>query len=184
MAASHPIAAGEEYTPDDINNLRSDVLDPVGGHNHDGTDGRKIPFSHLDVTTGTAGSAAPAGGSKSYNDLANHVAATQGVHGLSSSAYAASGAAAGTLIQAGTATLVGSSKTITFPIAFQVGTTPIVVATYAQERTSDPSNPTEAGDIWVDYASTTNTTTIIRRASGSNEFDGARFNWMALGVKT
>ena len=75
MASSRPIVAGEDYTPDDINNLRNDVLDPVGGHKHNGTDGAKVPFSNLDVTTGTAGSAPPTGGSKSYNDIANHVVA-------------------------------------------------------------------------------------------------------------
>ena len=181
MASSRPIAAGEDYTPDDINNLRSDVLDPVGGHSHDGTDGRKIPFSNLDVTTGTAGSAPPSGGSKSYNDIANHVSQGQGAHGLHTSVYVAGGAASGTLIQAGTDLLSGSSKLINFPIAFQTGTKPIVVATYGESRT-DIGNPSEASDIFVDYAFTDHTRTRIH-TSDPGQWGDKRFNWMALGVK-
>ena len=126
MASSRPIAAGEDYTPDDINNLRNDVLDPVGGHKHNGTDGAKVPFSNLDVA-GVSGSTPPGGGSKSYNDLANHVASSQGAHGLNASVYVAGGAAAGTFIQAGTDTLGNTFKWVYFPIPFS--SPPIVTAT-------------------------------------------------------
>jgi hypothetical protein len=100
MASSRPIAAGETYTPTDINNLRADVLDPVGGHKHNGTDGAKVPFSNLDVT-GVAGSTAPAGGGKSYNEIAAHVASSQGAHGLNALAHVIGGLNSGWIIQVG-----------------------------------------------------------------------------------
>lgn len=100
MASSRPIAAGETYTPTDINNLRADVLDPTGGHKHDGVDGARLPFANLDVT-GAAGSTPPPGGSKSYNDMANHVASSQGAHGLNALAHVIGGLNSGWIIQVG-----------------------------------------------------------------------------------
>jgi len=103
MASSRPIAAGETYTPGDINNLRADVLDPNGGHRHDGTNGARVPFANLNVI-GAAG-AAPVGGSKSYSDLANHVATDQGAHGLNALAHVIGALTPSWLIQTGTITL-------------------------------------------------------------------------------
>jgi len=54
MASSRLIAAGESYTPDDINNLRADVLDATGGHKHNGVDGARVPFANLDVAGAAA----------------------------------------------------------------------------------------------------------------------------------
>jgi hypothetical protein len=108
MASSRPIAAGETYTPNDINNLRADVLDPTGGHKHDGADGARVPFANLDVT-GAAGSTAPPGGSKSYNDIANHVAANQGAHGLNALAHVIGALTPSWLIQTGQVPCVISS---------------------------------------------------------------------------
>ena len=172
MASSRPIAAGEDYTPDDINNLRNDVLDPVGGHKHNGTDGAKVPFSNLDIA-GASGSTAPSGGSKSYNDLANHVASSQGAHSLNASVHVAGGAAAGTLIQAGTATLSGTSKTVIFPIAFS--SPPIVTVTmYSVSGTGDY---TEQGP-WVTARSATQFSVGVR-----GDWEGAFFGWIAVGTK-
>ena len=100
MASSRPIAAGETYTPTDINNLRADVLDPTGGHKHNGVDGARVPFANLDVT-GAAGSTPPPGGDKSYNDIATHVAANQGVHGLNALANVLGALTPNLLIQTG-----------------------------------------------------------------------------------
>jgi hypothetical protein len=130
MASSRPIAAGETYTPGDVNNLRADVLDPVGGHKHDGVDGARVPFSNLGVT-GAAGSTPPSGGSKSYNDIANHVAGEHGVHGLRSSVYIMGASSPGFVVQGGSINL--SSGIISFPLPFTLNGSPVppisVVAT-------------------------------------------------------
>ena len=119
MASSRPIAAGEDYTPDDINNLRNDVLDPVGGHKHNGTDGAKVPFSNLDVA-GASGSTPPTGGSKSYNDIANHVASSQNVHGLGSLGHVLGATVAGLGDPGGHESQWGAGARVTFPHAFAV----------------------------------------------------------------
>ncbi len=124
MASSRPIAAGEEYTPSDINNLRADVLDPTGGHKHNGVDGARLPFANLDVT-GAAGSTPPPGGSKSYNDLANHVASEHGAHGLPSSVYVAGSTVPDTMLQWGVVT--SGSGIVSFPAPYS--STPVVTVT-------------------------------------------------------
>jgi len=131
MANSSPIVTGELYTADDINALRDDVL---SGHAHDGTDGVKVPFNNLNVA-GTGGSTRPSGGNVSYDEIEAHVAATQGVHGISTSSYIASGELPGMLIQ-GRVDNLGSStsnglvrKTVNFPIPFS--TNPIVICSTA-----------------------------------------------------
>jgi len=173
MASSHPIAAGEDYTADDINNLRSDVLDTTSGHKHDGSNGAKVPFSNLDVTTGTAGTAPPTGGTKSYNDLANHVSSSQGQHGMNASVHVAGAGTAATQVQAGTSTMVGSSKTVTFPIAFS-GNPQVVVTMYTQPGSGgyDEQGP------WITARSATEFTVAVR-----GDWAGANFGWVAIGVK-
>jgi hypothetical protein len=97
MPASRAIVPGEEYTANDINDLRSDVLN---GHTHNGAEGAKIPFSNLSVF-GADGSVAPSGGGKSYNEIASHVASSQGQHGLNALAHVIGGAVSGLLVQTG-----------------------------------------------------------------------------------
>jgi hypothetical protein len=179
MASSRLIAAGENYTPGDINNLRADVLDPTGGHKHDGADGARVPFANLDVT-GAAGSTAPPGGSKSYNDLANHVASSQNVHGLPSSVYAAGGGTVGTMILAGRSSFIGNGRGIAFSPPFDTGTVPAIVATYAENPT-DVSNPTETTAIYILNASHSGCTVYTAEAA---QWGNKPFSWIAIGVKT
>ena len=166
MASSRPIAAGEDYTPDDINNLRNDVLDPVGGHKHNGVDGAKVPFSNLDVA-GVSGSTPPTGGNKSYNDIANHVASSQGQHGHNASVYMAGSNTSSTLIQAGT----NSVGTITFPIAYS--SIPHVVVT-------GKGGYSDIGE-YLGYTVFTISTTqfVVHRASDSPD----TVCWIAVGTK-
>jgi hypothetical protein len=179
MAISRQITVGEDYTPDDINNLRGDVLDPIGGHKHNGVDGARVPFANLDVT-GAAGSTPPPGGSKSYNELANHVASSQGQHGLPANSYVMGAAAAGMMMQGGASSFIGSSRGISFNPPFDSGTVPIVVATYAAYPT-DVSNPTETTAIFVlDHSHTGCTVYTAEGAQWGNK----PFHWMAFGVKT
>lgn len=124
MASSRPVVAGESYTPDDINNLRKDVLDPTGGHKHNGVDGARLPFANLDVTN-AAGSTAPSGGSKSYNDIANHVASEHGAHGLASGVYVAGSATPDTMLQWGV--VASGSGIVSFPAPYS--STPVVTIT-------------------------------------------------------
>jgi hypothetical protein len=179
MASSRPIAAGETYTPADINSLRADVLDPTGGHKHNGVDGARVPFANLDVT-GAAGSTTPSGGSKSYNDLATHVASSQGQHGLPTNSYVCGAGIAGTMILAGRSSLIGNSRGITFSPPFDVGTTPAVIATYA-DMPVDVSNPTETTALYVlDVAHSGCTVYTAEPAQWANK----AFSWIAVGVKT
>lgn len=182
MASSRLIAAGENYTPDDINNLRADVLDATGGHKHNGVDGARVPFANLDVA-GAAGSTAPPGGSKSYNDLANHVASSQGAHGLNALAHVIGGASSGLLIQTGTFSpnLSGSPNgsgtgVIAFPIAFS--STPVVFFGW---NGNSPNGWAQISTITLDANGFT------WWASASN--DGGHFymtsaSWFAIGAKT
>ena len=176
MASSRPIAAGEDYTPDDINNLRNDVLDPVGGHKHNGVDGAKVPFSNLDVVTGTSGSAPPTGGSKSYNDIANHVAGSQNVHYLGSNGHVLGATSQGLVIQKGKIT--GSQGHVTFPFTFAASPEPMVFLTI--QNAPGPSQD------WPEFASTgyRNLTTAgfdIKGGDGSNQIIVST-SWMAIGV--
>lgn len=169
MASSRLIAAGETYTPDDINNLRADVLDPVGGHKHNGVDGARVPFANLDVT-GAAGSTAPSGGSKSYNDIANHVASSQGQHGLNTNVYVAGSNQAGTLVQGGTVNF--GNGIITFPVPYSAN--PVVVVTGLGA----------IGGIgeYLGMVVTSVSTTQAVVARATNEPLTAM--WIAIGVKT
>lgn len=179
MASSRLIAAGETYTPGDINNLRADVLDPVGGHVHDGTNGARIPFSGLDVTS-TAGSVAPSGGAKSYNDIANHVAASQGVHGLGTNAYVMGAASAGLIVQGGKVSLSGI---ITFPAEFTSGgssTNPLsVVATLILPDETGHSN-----SMGVTVRSVSSTGAVLDIDYVSAEGTPTEVYWMAIGMRT
>lgn len=180
MASSRLIAAGETYTPDDINNLRADVLDATGGHKHNGVDGARVPFANLDVT-GAAGSTAPSGGSKSYNDLATHVASSQGQHGLPVTSYVCGAGVVGTMILAGRSSLIGASRGITFSPPFDAGTTPAVIATYADMPDTSVSNPTETTALYVlDVAHSGCTVYTAEPAQWGNK----AFSWVAVGVKT
>ena len=171
MASSRPIAAGETYTPDDINNLRCDVLDAASGHAHDGVDGARIAFADLDVA-GAGGSTAPPGGSSSYQDLADHVASSQGQHGLAAAVHVAGAAAAGILVQAGTDTLANLSKAVTFPLAFSEA--PVVTVTvYGSPGSQDY---TEQGP-WLSDRSPTGFTVRVR-----GDWANATFGWIAVGA--
>jgi hypothetical protein len=167
MASSRPIAAGENYTPDDINNLRADVLDPTGGHKHNGVDGARVPFANLDVT-GAAGSTAPSGGSKSYNDLANHVAASSNVHGLFSGVNVVGALAAGVLIQYRSG---DTANSITFPVAFSANPTVVVTGNGTGSNIGEflgynVTSITPSGFTW-------------EKASDSPQ----NINWIAIGLK-
>ena len=179
MASSRLIAAGETYTPDDINNLRADVLDPVGGHKHDGTDGARVPFANLDVE-GAKGSTPPPGGSKSYNDLANHVTSSQGQHGLPATSYVCGAATVGTMVLGGRSAFIGNQRGITFVPPFDAGTVPAVVATYA-DMPMDVNNPTETTAIYIlDVAHSGCTVYTAEGAQWGNK----AFSWIAIGIKT
>lgn len=179
MASSRLITAGETYTPGDINNLRADVLDPVGGHKHDGADGARVPFANLDVT-GAAGSTAPPGGSKSYSDIANHVASSQNVHGLPSNVFAVGASTVGTMILAGNSSFIGNQRGITFSPPFDIGTIPVVVATYGDYPT-DVGNPTETTAIYILDKSHSGCTVYTAEAA---QWGNKLFSWIAIGVKT
>lgn len=172
MASSRAIAAGDSYTPDDINYLRADVLNTSSGHKHDGVDGAKVPFSNLDVAS-TAGSVAPSGGTKSYNDIATHVSSSQGAHGLNASVHILGAASSARLLQSGSSTLVGTTKAITFPIAFS-GTPVVLLTMYTAPGSGDY---TEQGP-WVTSISTTGFTANVR-----GDWAGANFGWVAIGGK-
>ena len=175
MPSSRIILDGEDYTPDDINNLRNDVLDSASGHKHSGTDSAKIQFSALDVV-GASGGLAPTGGSKSYAQMTSHVSASAGAHGLNASVHALGGGAAGAFVQSGEATLSGTSKVITFPIAF--ASTPVVVATMYSEPGSSALTYDEQGP-WITSRSASGFTMNVRFA-----WNDAMFGWIAVGTKT
>jgi hypothetical protein len=177
MASSRLIAAGENYTPDDINNLRADVLDPTGGHKHNGVDGARLPFANLDVT-GAAGSTAPPGGSKSYNDIATHVASSQGQHGLNASAYVLGANVGGMIVQGGFSS-GGGSRTIYFPMAFTQGNepaNPISIVVTPKTSSPDPFS-NNIGVTVVGFGSTAFSVDV----DGDNV---AGLFWMAMGPKT
>lgn len=181
MASSRQIAAGEDYTPDDINNLRADVLDPVGGHKHNGVDGAKVPFSNLDVS-GASGSTAPAGGSKSYTQIADHVAGSQGVHGLAATSYVAGGMTAGTLIQTGyvaQAVAAGGLHTgaVTFPVAFSA-------APHMNATVHHGSGPATYQNVTLTNVTTTGFTWVLSTNPANNVATSQGFWWFAVGVKT
>ncbi len=179
MASSRPIALGEDYTPGDINNLRADVLDPVGGHKHNGTDGARVPFANLDVV-GAAGSTAPPGGSKSYNDLATHVASSQNVHGLGSSGYVLGAANPGYILQAGYSAGAGQ-RTINFPMQFTQNGSPInpVSVVVTVQSSGDPFSNTLGASI----VNLTPSSVVVDTDQASL---GSVYGvyWMAMGLNT
>lgn len=178
MASSRLIVAGETYTADDINNLRADVLDNAAGHDHDGTDGKKVAFRDLDVTTGTAGSAAPSGGTHGYDDIDDHLGESAGVHGLNASVNVLGCGTAAWVLVAGSSTLTGTSKTVSFSPAFSSTTYYVsVTMTTASGTTSDYSDQ----GPWVASASkTTSSFTVTVRSNYAN----ATFDWIAVGLLT
>jgi hypothetical protein len=177
MASSRLVTAGESYTPSDINNLRADVLDPVGGHKHNGTDGARVPFANLDVI-GASGSDVPSGGSKSYNDLANHVAASQGVHGLGTNGYVMGAASNGLIVQGGFVPSSGSAA-ITFPTPFTSSGDPVdPISVVVTLRASVPDPVSSDMGITIESISSTGAYCDV---DGSNI---AGFYWMAIGLKT
>lgn len=177
MASSRLIVAGEAYTADDINNLRADVLDNAAGHDHDGTDGKKIAFSDLDVTTGTAGSAAPSGGTHGYDDIDDHLDTSVGVHGLNASANVLGCGTAAWMVVAGSASLVGSTKIVSFSPPFS-STTYFAVATM-QAAPVPPGHPTNDQGPWI----TTKTTSSFTVNTG-DEYNNATFDWIAIGLNS
>lgn len=174
MATSRVIVTGEDYTPDDFNNLRNDVLDPISGHKHDNTDGGRVKFSSLDVVD-ASGAIAPANGSASYNDIANHVGGTGGQHGLNAGMYPIGAAAAAGLVQEGTESLSGTQKSVVFPIAYS--STPVVVVTMYTEPGTSALTYDEQGP-WISARSASGFTVNTRLA-----YSSAAFGWMAVGAK-
>ena len=73
-------AVTSNFTYADINLLRADVLDGTGGHNHDGTAGRKV--SHSDLVHPSA--YAP---TNTHQSIDAHIAALHGVHGHPAGMY-------------------------------------------------------------------------------------------------
>lgn len=73
-------AVTANYTYADFNLLRSDLLDPSGGHNHDGIAGRKI--NHSDLVHPSA--YAP---TNTHQAIDTHIAALHGVHGHPAGMY-------------------------------------------------------------------------------------------------
>ena len=170
MASSRPIVAGEDYTPDDINNLRSDVLDPVSGHMHNGTDGAKVPFSNLNVA-GAYGSTDPTGGTKSYIDIVNHIDANNGAHGSPSVGGAMTGnitgLTGGMMLHGGVGVLSTNEGQVYFDVTFDYpysSPSVIVLTTYP------------AGAV--------NITASGFRAQAGNFAAGATVYWLAFGKKT
>jgi hypothetical protein len=176
MPASRPIVPGEEYTANDINNLRSDVL---SGHNHDGADGAKVPFSNLNVV-GWYGSTPPDGGTKSYNDIANHVSSSQGQHGLHSTAHALGTNTAGLIIQGGYSPGSGSQQ-ISFPLQFtQDGSATNPVSVIVTVRSNHPQGDPFSNNIGATVTTVSSTAFVV-------DVDGdhvAGIYWMAMGLKT
>jgi len=169
MPISSPIVTGEDYTADDINNLRTDVL---SGHTHDGTEGVKMPFKNLAVT-GTDGSTRPAGGNVSYDEIETHVAASQGAHGINASVYVVGSPTADAVIVAGSSSLDGDSKNIDFGFTFNA--LPHVVACYTAQLENSSSN---IDAIWIDNITTSSC--IVHTSSDS--WYGKPFSWIAVGV--
>lgn len=176
MPSSSPIVTGEQYTADDINALRDDVL---SGHTHNGTDGAVVPFNNLGVT-GTGGSLRPSGGNVSYDEIEAHIAGSQGAHGLPSNSYVVGSTMSGMMIQGGVSSFIGNQRGITFSPAFDTGTTPVVVATYAAVPT-DVNNPTETTAIYVLDVTPTGCTVYTAEAA---QWGGKQFSWMAFGRKS
>lgn len=174
MATSRVIVSGEDYTPDDINNLRNDLLDPISGHKHDNTDGGRVKFSSLDVVD-ASGAIAPANGSASYNGIASHVGGDHGYHGLNTAVFPVGYATAAGLLQEGTESLSGTEKSVVFPIAYS--STPVVVVTMYTEPGTSQLTYDEQGP-WVSARSASGFTIVTRFA-----YNGAGFAWMAVGTK-
>lgn len=68
------------YTYQDLNLLRADVLDPSGGHDHDGVAGKKVNHSNL---------VHPNAYSPAYThaQIDSHISALHGVHGATQGMY-------------------------------------------------------------------------------------------------
>lgn len=179
MPASRQIVTGEDYTADDINNLRSDVLDGSTGHNHDGTDGRKVGFSDLDIT-GALGSTAPSGGSTSYDDVDDHVQSDQGVHGLNGAVYVLGSDAANIMVQSAkdtTSLAQGEREEVDISFVPAFGSVPVVVATL--HGSSDNMAP-KHNNVAVRNVTTSGATVYIQSDDVSNAgMDG--FYWIAIG---
>lgn len=177
MASSRLIVAGETYTADDINNLRADVLDNAAGHDHDGTDGKKVAFRDLDVTTGTAGSAAPSGGTHGYDDIDDHLGGSAGVHGLNASANVLGTGAAGKMLLAGsgvfgspTGTPSHVEATVPFSPPFDSNVVYVVVTLAAYT----------IADV---YPWVSNIGTSSCKVNAQHNAAGGTFYWMAFGPK-
>ena len=173
MASSRLIVAGESYTADDINNLRADVLDNSSGHDHDGPDGKKIAFSDLDVTTGTAGSLAPSGGNHSYDEIDDHLSASSYIHGLGYNVNVLGSAVSGLCVESGSEVL-DDSNPATAPITFspEYGEAPIVVVSFASEAPGSHDIPVRV----VNIPTTGATINSHHNAAGHT------VNWIAIGV--
>lgn len=178
MAQSRLVNPGDTLNAADFNALRQDVL---AGHGHDGTDGVRVGFRQLSVS-GADGSTAPPGGAVSYNQIANHVQGSAGVHGLNAVAHVLGAANSGLLVQIGSFNVpINSSPnnaadgTVTFPIAYT--STPLVFLSW------DGYSPNGWGTINVTNRSTTQ---FSWHASSSNDGGGQHITtgfWLAIGAK-
>ena len=174
MASSRLIVAGEYWTPDDVNNLRADVLDPSTGHKHNGTDGARVPFSYLD-TSSTFGSTAPYGGTKSYDQIEAHVGSSQDVHSLGQFGHVAGAISQGLVMQVGT--ISGAVGHVTFARAYT--SAPLVFVSINNAPGSQQDWPAHAS---AGYRNVTPTGFDVNSGySGSNQIINS-CSWMAIGV--
>jgi hypothetical protein len=178
MPISSPIVTGENYTADDINNLRTDVL---SGHTHDGVEGVKVPFKNLAVT-GTDGSTRPSGGNVSYDEIEAHIASTQGAHGLNAVAHIIGGNTSGLLVQMnefspnlGGSPNGGASGWIDFPISYSA--TPLVFFGW------NGTSPNGWAQISAKSRSATNFEWYATASDDNNNPYMTRAWWLAIGVK-
>lgn len=166
--SARQIAEGDLWTPSDTNNLFKDIHDIEAGHQHDAFDSRKIAFRDLDVL-GDAGETAPESGDYSYNDIAEHLDTTTGVHGLDETVFVLGAvAAAGYVVQFGQADL-GTSTTVGFPQAF-TGTPYVFVQAIALVGGS------AEGVSYIVISRTTADFTVERSDNAS-----ANIIWLAIG---
>ena len=172
MPVSSPVVTGESYTADDINNLRTDVLD---GHTHDGTEGALVPFKNLAVT-GTDGSTRPSGGNVSYDEIETHVAATQGAHGLPASVYFVSSPINKAVVIGGSDSFAGASKAVSFGFTF--ASIPAVVISY-----SDAFDSSLTGEFDAAYVDNVTTTGFDAKTT-SPKWEDKSFNWIAIGISS
>lgn len=82
MVISRNLASGETVEAVDHNRLRSDVVDSVSGHDHDGTNSKVVQHANLKFENGYSPS-------NVHKDIDDHISANSGVHGKSADEFIA-----------------------------------------------------------------------------------------------